>query len=415
MARRVDHPTHPDVDLVSGAFWGREPHDVFTWMRQTAPVYFDETSGVWAITRYADLKAVAKAPDVWSSAQGIRPDSPAIPMMIDMDDPDHWKRRKLVNRGFTPRQVRDQEAKVRAVCDQIIDDVCERGACDFVWDVAAPLPLIMIGDALGVAVEDRATLMRWSDDLLRGLVGIDSGNPAMLKAAEAFGEYQQYAGRIIAARRAEPRDDLMSVLVHADVDGDRLDEDSLVHESLLILIGGDETTRHVLSGGLYQLLSRRDQWDRLVSARASGPGGAALIDSAVEEMLRWVTPIKNMNRTTTREVALDGQVMAAGDRVLLVYPSANRDEAVFDEPFRFDIDRSPNEHVAFGFGTHFCLGNSLARLELRVMLERLLDRLPDLRLADEITDETQLDRREANFITGYERMPVVFSPTAPSA
>jgi cytochrome P450 family 142 subfamily A polypeptide 1 len=132
-------------------------------------------------------------------------------------------------------------------------------------------------------------------------------------------------------------------------------------------------------------------------------------------MLRWVTPIKNMNRTTTREVELEGQVMAEGDRVLLVYPSANRDESVFDEPFRFDIGRSPNEHVAFGFGSHFCLGNSLARLELRVMIDRLLDRLPDLRLADEITDEAQLDRREANFITGYERLPVVFTPTAPLA
>jgi cytochrome P450 family 142 subfamily A polypeptide 1 len=411
MARRADHPTHPDVDLVSGAFWGREPHDVFTWMRQNAPVYFDETSGVWAITRYHDLKAVAKAPETWSSAQGIRPDSPAIPMMIDMDDPQHWTRRKLVNRGFTPRQVRDQEAKVRTVCDQIIDDVLERGSCDFVWDVAAPLPLIMIGDALGVAVEDRDALMRWSDDMLRGLVGIDTGNPAMFKAAEAFAEYQQYATRVIASRRDEPRDDLMSTLVHAEVDGDRLDEDSLVHESLLILIGGDETTRHVLSGGIYQLLTHRDQWDELLAARSSGngsSGAAGLIDSAIEEMLRWVTPIKNMNRTTTREVSLDGQVMAEGDRVLLVYPSANRDEAVFDDPFRFDISRTPNEHVAFGFGTHFCLGNSLARLELRVMLERLLDRLPDLRLADEITDESQLDRREANFITGYERMPVVF-------
>jgi cholest-4-en-3-one 26-monooxygenase len=407
MARRIDHPTLPDVDLVSGAFWGREPHDVFTWMRENAPVYFDENSGVWAITRYQDLKKVSKAPDIWSSAQGIRPDSPAIPMMIDMDDPQHWARRKLVNRGFTPRQVRDQEAKVRAVCDHIIDGVIERGSCDFVWDIAAPLPLIMIGDALGVAVEDRDDLMRWSDDMLRGLVGINTGNPAMIKAGEAFAEYQQYAARVIADRRESPRDDLMSTLVHAEVDGDRLDEDSLVHESLLILIGGDETTRHVLSGGLYQLLVNRDQWEKLLASRSDGAGDA-LLDSAVEEMLRWVTPIKNMNRTTTREVSFEGQVMDAGDRVLLVYPSANRDSSVFDDPFRFDIERSPNEHVAFGFGSHFCLGNSLARLELRMMLSRLLDRLPDLRLADEITSESQLDRRNANFITGYERMPVVF-------
>ena len=283
MARRAEHPVHPDVDLVSGAFWGRNPHDVFTWMRRNAPVYFDQSSGVWAITRYDDLKTVAKTPEVWSSAQGIRPDSPALPMMIDMDDPDHWHRRKLVNRGFTPRQVRDQEARIREVCDEIIDRVCERGECDFVWDIAAPLPLIMIGDALGVAPEDRDTLMRWSDDLLRGLVGLDDpGNPALLRAAEAFVEYQDYATRVVADRRAAPRDDLMSVLVHAEVDGDRLDADSLVHESLLILIGGDETTRHVLSGGMFQLLTHPEQWGALREDRRLLPG-------AVEEMLRWVS------------------------------------------------------------------------------------------------------------------------------
>jgi len=407
MARRAEHPVHPDVDLVSGAFWGRNPHDVFTWMRRNAPVYFDQTSGVWAITRYDDLKTVAKTPEVWSSAQGIRPDSPALPMMIDMDDPQHWQRRKLVNRGFTPRQVRDQEARIREVCDEIIDRVCERGECDFVWDIAAPLPLIMIGDALGVAPEDRDTLMRWSDDLLRGLVGLDDpGNPALLRAAEAFVEYQDYATRVVADRRAAPRDDLMSVLVHAEVDGDRLDADSLVHESLLILIGGDETTRHVLSGGMFQLLTHPEQWGALREDRRLLPG-------AVEEMLRWVSPIKNMNRTTTREVELGGQRMAEGDRVLLVYPSANRDEGVFADPFRFDIRREPNEHVAFGFGPHFCLGNSLARLELQVMVDRLAERLPDLRVADGIADEAQLEWRAANFITGYERLPVTFTATQP--
>jgi cytochrome P450 family 142 subfamily A polypeptide 1 len=248
--------------------------------------------------------------------------------------------------------------------------------------------------------------MQWSDDLLRGLVGIDVENPAVVKAAEAFGAYTEFAGRIVAARRAEPRDDLMSTLVHAEVDGDRLDHDSLVHESLLILIGGDETTRHVISGGMFQLCAHPDQWDALVADRGLLPG-------AVEEMLRWVSPIKNMARTVVADVEYRGQTMGAGDKVLLLYPSANRDAAAFPDPDRFDIRRHPNEHVAFGFGPHFCLGNSLARLELTTMFDRLADRLPDLRLAPGIAGEGDLDRRAANFVSGYERMPVEFTPTAP--
>jgi cytochrome P450 family 142 subfamily A polypeptide 1 len=406
MGRRVDHPQHPDVDLISGEFWARNPHDELTWMRANAPVYFDERNEVWAVTRYHDLKHVSRTPEIWSSAGGIRPDSPALPMMIDMDDPHHFQRRKLVNKGFTPRQVRDQEAKVRRVCDQIIDRICERGECDFVWDIAAPLPLIMIGDALGVEPDDRDALMRWSDDMLRGVTGMGEDNPATIKAAEAFAEYATYAAKVIEDRRTEPRDDLMSVLVHAEVDGDRLDHDNLVHESLLILIGGDETTRHVLTGGMFQFTAHPDQWKALVDDRSK-------LGTAVEEVLRWVSPIKNMARTVTSDVELGGQTMGEGDTVLLVYPSANRDEDVFDDPFRFDSERTPNEHVAFGFGPHFCLGNSLARLELTVMFDRLAERLPDIRMADGITDESQLAWRTANFITGYERMPVAFTPTAP--
>src|SRR5215204_5604764 len=191
----ADHPTRADIDLVAGSFYAGDPHEAWTWMRKNAPVYFDSASGVWAVTRYEDVREISKHPETFSNAGGIRPDTPAIPMMIDMDDPEHWQRRKLVNRGFTPRMVRDQEAKIRRVCDDLIDRVCEKGECDFVWDIAAPLPLIMISDALGVAPEDRDTLLRWSDTLLRGLVGISDDNPAMLAAAEAFEEYSDYASK----------------------------------------------------------------------------------------------------------------------------------------------------------------------------------------------------------------------------
>ena len=387
----------PDVDLISGEFWGRNPHDVFTWMRANEPVFWD--GRVWGISKYRDLKDASKQPELFSNAGGIRPESGAFPMMIDMDDPDHFQRRKLVNRGFTPRRVKESEAAVRKACDQILDAVCERGECDFVTDIAAWLPMIMIGDALGVVPEDRATLLDWSDGMLKGLTGTEEG---VAKATEVFLAYDEFARKAIDERRAQPTDDLMSILVHADVDGDRLTEDEIVHESLLILIGGDETTRHVISGGMYQLLANPDQKQKLVD-------DPARIPLAVEEMLRWVSPIKNMARTVTRDTELGGAQLHEGDKALLLYPSANRDEDVFPDPFRFDVERRPNDHVAFGFGTHYCLGNSLARLELVCMFEHLLARLPDI----ELTDEAEPDYRPANFISGYEWLPVRFSPAKP--
>src|SRR5690606_19851376 len=230
------------------------------------------------------VKDVSRQPERFSNAQGCRPDQPfPMPMMIDTDDPEHIRRRKLVNRGFTPRQVRGSEPAVRAACDEIIDSVIERGECDFVTDVAAWLPMIMIGDALGVAPEDRARLLEWSDDLVRGLVG--SEGDALDRATASYVEFRAFAEDAIARRRAEPTDDLMSVLVHAEVDGERLDDESIIHESLLILIGGDETTRHVITGGMYQLLVDPDQ-RRLLADDPS------LIPTAVEEMLRWVSPIR---------------------------------------------------------------------------------------------------------------------------
>ena len=392
------HPTRDDIDLISGDFWGRNPHDSFSWMRANAPVYWD--GHAWGISKYEDLKAISKDPETFCNGQGIRADADRMQMMIDMDDPEHFRRRKLVNRGFTPRRVRDREAEVRAACTQIIDAICERGECDFVGDIAAWLPLILIGNDLGIATADREQLLEWSDAMLSAL----TGDPASLEPATlAFIGYTEYANQVIADRKKCPADDLMSVLVHAEVDGDRLDHQALIDESLLILIGGDETTRHVISGGAYQLLlDGRREWERLVV-------NPTLLTQGIEEMLRWVSPIKNMNRTATRDVELRGQQIREGDNVLLLYPSANRDEDVFEDPFRFDVSRAPNDHVAFGFGTHFCLGNSLARLELKVMFEELLRRLPDLHLVSE--DEPAY--RAANFVSGYESMPVRFTPTAP--
>jgi cytochrome P450 family 142 subfamily A polypeptide 1 len=385
------------MDLVSGEFWGRNPHDELTWLRANDPVHLDEVNGVWGITRYDHVKEISKDPASFSSAGGIRPDSPAIPMMIDMDDPAHFARRKLVNKGFTPQRVRDLQPKIEGIVDRLLDRVAEQPTCDLVWDVAAWLPLIVIGDSLGFEEADHPTLLEWSDDLMKGL-GTD--DPALLeKQAEAAIGYAMHVAAVVADRREQARDDLISILVHAEVDGDRLGDEELMHETLLLLIGGDETSRHVMTGGAYQLLRDRAQWDALREDRTLLPG-------AIEEMLRWVTPIKNMCRTATADIDFHGKTIREGQKVMLLYPSANRDEDVFDEPFRFDIRRTPNEHVAFGFGPHFCLGAALARLELTVLFDRLLDRVPDLR----ILDETEPAYRPANFVSGYETLPVALTP-----
>ncbi len=395
-------PVGLHIGLTDGTFYGGDPFPAFAWMRREAPAYFDEQAGVWGITRYADVKEIAKDPDTFSNAGGIRPDSDALPMMIDFDAPEHVRRRRLVSEGFTPRRIRESEAGIRLICDAIIDRVCEQGDADFVRDIAAPLPMIVIGNMLGVAPGDRDDLLRWSDDMLCALGSPDP--TAMDRAALAAMEYAGYITAVAEQRRRDGQaDDLIGTLVHAEIEGDRLDESSLIHESLLILIGGDETTRHVLSGGMYELLTHPDQYERLAADRGRLP-------LAVEEMLRWVSPIKNMARTMTRDVELHGETLRRGQKLLLLYPSANRDEAVFEDPETFDVGRTPNDHLAFGFGAHFCLGNRLARMELAVMFDRLLDRLPDLALA---TDE-EPPKRAANFVSGYESMPVTFTPTAPS-
>ncbi len=396
-------PAGLGIDLMDGAFYGREPHDAYAWMRAHAPVYYDEGNDLWAAATYATVKQASVDTESFSSAQGIRPKYPALPMMIDFDAPEHVRRRRLVSEGFAPRRVRAMEDAVRQASDAILDTVCEKGRCDFVADVAAPLPIAVIGDMLGVAPEDRAELLEWSDAMLKSQGSPDPA--AMERSMEAFVGYTGYINEVVADRKASgDTDDLVGVLCHADIDGDFLDDDSLVHETLLILIGGDETTRHVISGGLEELLAHPDQ----LAALAADPAG--LLPGAVEEMLRWVSPIKNMCRTATRDVELGGRTIRAGQELILLYPSANRDESVFDQPETFDITRTPNPHMAFGFGAHFCLGNQLARLELKVMFERLLARLPDLRLA---VDRSELPRRQANFISGFEEMPIDFTPTAP--
>lgn len=391
----------PDVDLTNGTFYADGgAREAYRWMRANEPVFRDR-NGLAAAATYQALLDAERNPELFSSTGGIRPDQPGMPYMIDMDDPAHVLRRKLVNSGFTRKRVMDKVPSIEKLCDTLIDAVCERGECDFVRDIAAPLPMAVIGDMLGVLPQERDMLLKWSDDLVCGLSShVDE--TVIQKLMETFAAYTAFTMEEIKNRRANPTDDLFSILVNAEVEGQRMTDDEIVMETLLILIGGDETTRHTLSGGVEQLLRHRDQWDALVADPEKLPG-------AIEEMLRWTSPVKNMCRTLTADTTFHGTELKAGEKIMLMFESANFDKTVFESPDEFQIDRNPNSHLAFGFGTHFCLGNQLARLELRLMVSRLLQRLPDLRLAD----GAHVPLRPANFVSGPEAMPVVFTPTAP--
>jgi len=391
--------TKPDVDLTDGTFYADGgARGAYRWMRANQPVFRDR-KGLAAASTYQAVLDAERNPELFSNTGGIRPETPGMPYMIDMDDPAHLLRRKLVNSGFTRKRVMDKVPSIGTLCDTLIDAVCERGECDFVREIAAPLPMAVIGDMLGVLPEDRELLLKWSDDLVTGLSShIDELTAQAVM--EAFAAYTAFTMDIIAKRRTEPTEDLFSILVNAEVEGQKMSDDEIVMETLLILIGGDETTRHTLSGGTEQLLRHRDQWERLVADPELLPG-------AIEEMLRWTSPVKNMCRTLTADTTFHGTDLHEGEKIMLMFESANFDEAQFGDPENFRIDRNPNSHMAFGFGSHFCLGNQLARLELSMMTSRILERLPDLRLAE----GADVPLRPANFVSGPEAMPVVFTPT----
>ncbi len=387
--RQAAHPTRADIRLLDPAFYA-DPEPRFAWMREQAPVYWDDVTGIWGITRYADIMTVSKDAATFCSGQGSRPES-NVPSMINTDVPDHNRRRGIISAGFTPRRVSAHEPFLREKVRGLLDAAQARGACDFVTDIATPLPMFMIGELMGLPEEDHAQLLEWSDLFATG------GDEVREKVGPAVVAYADYILKIIEQRRDGRAEDLVSLVVNAEWEGERLNDTDLIMETMLVLVGGDETTRHVMSGGFEALMRNRAQWDDLRADRSLLPG-------AIEEMLRWVTPIQNMNRTATRDVELGGQQIREGDRMLLLYPSGNRDEAVFEAPHRFDIRRHPNPHMAFGgYGRHHCLGAQLARLELTVLFDELLERCPDIALAD---PKAPLARRRGNFVLGLESLPV---------
>jgi cholest-4-en-3-one 26-monooxygenase len=315
-----------------------------------------------------------------------------------MDPPLHTRYRRLVNKGFTPRMVRDLEESIHSATDAIIDRVIENGEADFVTDISAELPLQVIAELLGVPPDDRHRMFEWSNRM------VGNEDPEYQLEAEmaltAAMELYAYAAELFARKRIDPHADLMSVLTTVEVEGEQLSEMELELFFLLLTVAGNETTRNLMSGAMHAFFQYPEQWQRLLADRT-------LLQTAVDEMLRFVSPVMNFRRTAMCDSTLSGTDIKEGDKVVFFHASANRDEDVFDDPDTFDVGRSPNPHIAFGGGgPHFCLGTNLARMEIRVMYEHLLDRMPDIR------QDGDVRRLQSQFINGVKHLPVAFTPAA---
>jgi len=384
------HPVHPEVRLLSPDFYA-DFDRLTAWMRSEAPLYWDDETGIWGAASHELVSMMSREWHTFCSGKGSRPES-SVPSMINFDAPEHTKRRRLVGAGFTPRRVADHEPFLRRAVNSLIDNVIDNGRCDIVRDIATPLPMLMIGELMGLPSEDNDKLLHWSDLFATG------GEEIRSEVEHAVVEWNDYIMTKVHERRGGDGQDLVSLVVNAEWEGQRLSDIDVMFETMLVLVGGDETTRHVISGGVAALLQHSDQMSRLRS-------DPSLLPTAIEEMLRWSTPVRNMNRTATTDVDVNGMRIREGDRVLLLYPSANRDERVFTDPHRFDVGRTPNDHVAFGaYGRHHCLGAPLARLELRIMFEELLRRLDHIEL-----DTDHIPWRRGNFVLGPNSVPVTFT------
>lgn len=395
-----------DIDLADpDRFVEGTPHHWFRRLREQAPVYFHEEQdgpGFWCVTRYEDLRHVSRSPGLFSSAAGgtTLQDVPEeeMPMlraiMLNMDPPQHVKFRRVVSRSFTPRRVAQLRTGIRRLARRIVDEVAEKGECEFVTDVAAKLPLEVICDMMGVPEADRAGIF----ELSNRLIGFDdpeyqtSEQDAKIASAEMFTYAFHRASKVLEA----PGDDIVSQLLTAEVEGERLTETEFASLFLLLAIAGNETTRTVTTWGMHALIEHPDQRERLLRDPSLLPG-------AIEEILRFAPPVHYMRRTTTAETELGGERIPAGAKLALWYPSANRDEAVFDDPDRFDVTRDPNPHLSFGIGEHFCLGAHLARLQLQEIFAALLSRIPEMELV------APPRRLRSNFVNGCKSMPVRFT------
>lgn len=409
-----------------GIFERGEAHEAFQVLRRQAPVHWnrgnDELKGFWSLVKYSDILYVSSHPLLFSSAKGIsgpglrdpehNPNAinqPGGISIITMDPPRHVKMRRLVNRGFTPRAVNAMEPKIREICISLLDRLADRTECDFVLEIASQLPLAVICGLMGIPEPDWPLMFRLTNQVLgagdpeyqaevvpeeiRGTVTASTrtGLDGRLKMTAFFAD-------LLKERRQHGLgEDLVSVLLESEVDGEHLDEVDILAFCFLLVLAGNETTRNAISGGLLALCEHPDERARL---QADMP---ALLDTAVDEILRWTSPLHHMARRATQDTSIRGQNISKGDAVLMWYPSANRDEDVFVDPYRFDVGRQPNEHLAFGYHEHFCLGAGFARKEIRVMFEELFSRYPKIQLAGPPA------RLRSNFINGIKRLPVTLA------
>jgi cholest-4-en-3-one 26-monooxygenase len=356
----------PTIDLLDGAFYVNDPYRTYAWMREQAPLYWDSINELWGVSRYADVVEIEKRKDVFISSDqqkgGYRPNIPADPAIIGLDDPIHHVRRNLVSRRFTPKAVTAWEDDIRAKVTELIDGVRARGgSSEIVSELAAPLPAMMIGKLLGFHADRWPDLQRWSEQTIALGGGPRYHNEEGMQAAA---EFFLTAVELHGEKTRCPADDVMTVWTRSEVDGVRLDPNTVAMDCLLLLDGGAETTRTVIARTLINLIAWPAEWEKLKAADD--------LTVAVEEFIRYVTPVHNMCRVATTDYEMAGGTVGKGQQVVLMYSSANRDPAVFDDPERFDVARQPNQHVAFGFGTHFCLGAALARAEIRIFFEELV-------------------------------------------
>ena len=386
------------IDLLDGDFYVNDPYPTYAWMREHAPAYWDPINELWGISRYDDVVFIEKHKETFISSDqekgGYRPNLPADRALIGLDDPIHTKRRNLVSRRFTPRAAGQWEDHVREVVTGLLDGmVAAGGEVEIVETLAAPLPAMMIGKLLGFGEDRWRDLKHWSETTIALGGGPRYMNEAGILSAM---EFAQASADLYEEKRGCPADDVMSVWTQAEIDGQPLTLDEVIPDCLLLLDGGAETTRTVIARTILNLIAHPDQWALL--------RGGADMTIATEELIRYVTPVNNMCRVASRDVEVGGETIRAGQQVVLMYPAANRDPAHFTDPERFDITRHPNPHLAFGFGTHFCLGASLARLEIRVFFEELRSRVTGMRL---VPGTAPVDQPNA-FVYGLESAHVAF-------
>jgi cytochrome P450 family 142 subfamily A polypeptide 1 len=392
------------INVLDPAFYV-DPWDSYRWLRDEAPVFWDPVQQLWAVSRYDDVVAIEKDGARYSSYFGSRPhiDQRADRSMINLDEPAHQAQRNLVARRFTPRAVRSHEDHVRQVVTEILDEVTPLGECEAIEAIASRLPAMMICELLGYPPELWERVRHWSEQVMYLAGQTEPEGPPHTPDARlgpVLQEWMQVTHELIEQRRREPADDLTSVWIQQG-----WDEAHILEENILVLDGGAETTRTVIGTMIRELALRGEQRQLLLDRPE------LLGTTGVEEFIRWVSPVLNMRRTATEDHELHGQRIRRGDQLLLLYPAANRDPRVFADPDVLDVTRTHNRHVAFGFGTHFCLGAQLARLEIRVMFEELLRRMPDWELVDPAEPEVV----PATFARAYDRIRIRFTPSAVEA